>query len=103
MTGLVLKWFSYLTGRSFSVSVNNLTSDPAGLLYGLPQGSVLGPILFLLYMLPLGRIIQHFADVSYHLFADDIQLYCSFKISEAHKLSSLTNCLSQIKQWLSDN
>ena len=46
--GLVFKWFSsYLTGRSFSVSVNNLTSDPAGLIYGLPQGSVLGPILFL--------------------------------------------------------
>ena len=53
-------------------------------------------------MLPLGRIIQ-FADISYHLFADDIQLSCSFKIPEAHKLSSVTNCLSQMKQWWSDN
>uniref|UniRef100_A0A672GZP5 Reverse transcriptase domain-containing protein n=1 Tax=Salarias fasciatus TaxID=181472 RepID=A0A672GZP5_SALFA len=103
-SGPVLKWFSsYLTGRSFSVSANNTMSEPASLQYGVPQGSVLGPLLFLLYLLPLGQIIQQFSDVSYLLFADDLQLVCSFKPSEAHKLSSLINCLSLIKQWLRDN
>uniref|UniRef100_A0A672H2B5 Reverse transcriptase domain-containing protein n=1 Tax=Salarias fasciatus TaxID=181472 RepID=A0A672H2B5_SALFA len=104
LSGSVLKWFSsYLTGRSFSVSANNTMSEPASLQYGVPQGSVLGPLLFLLYLLPLGQIIQQFSDASYHLFADDLQLYCTFKPSEAHKLSLLMNCLSLIKQWLRDN
>uniref|UniRef100_A0A672YQT0 Reverse transcriptase domain-containing protein n=1 Tax=Sphaeramia orbicularis TaxID=375764 RepID=A0A672YQT0_9TELE len=104
MSGHVLDWFSsYLTGRSFTVSINNFQSDSADLLCGVPQGSVLGPVLFLLYVLPLGHIIQHYSDVSYHLFADDIQIYCSFNSSEPHKLSSLINCLSELKQWLNDN
>lgn len=73
----VLKWFSsYLTGRSFRVFINQIMSDTVGLWSGVPQGSVLGPILFLLYILSLGQIISQFQDVSYHLYADDIQLYC---------------------------
>uniref|UniRef100_A0A8C8DX31 Reverse transcriptase domain-containing protein n=1 Tax=Oryzias sinensis TaxID=183150 RepID=A0A8C8DX31_9TELE len=104
LSGSVLHWFSsYLSGRNFSVMANHQMSQSADLLYGVPQGSVLGPVLFLLYMIPLGRIIQDFSDVSYHLFADDIQLYCSFKPSETHKLDSLMNCLMQIKQWLCKN
>uniref|UniRef100_A0A8C5DL07 Reverse transcriptase domain-containing protein n=1 Tax=Gouania willdenowi TaxID=441366 RepID=A0A8C5DL07_GOUWI len=104
MSGPVLEWFSsYLSGRSFSVYANEFLSDPADLLCGVPQGSVLGPILFLLYILPLKKIIQTFDDVSYHLFADDIQLYCSFKPSEIQKLSSLLKCLAQVKQWLGAN
>lgn len=104
MTGPVLDWFSsYLTGRTFSVSANHIMSESADLTCGVPQGSVLGPLLVLLYVLPLGKIIRQHRDVFYHLFADDNQLYCSFKPSETHKLSSLMNCFSQIKLWLNDN
>lgn len=42
---------------------------------GVPTGSVLGVILFLIHILPLGQIIQQFLDVSYHPLADDIQPY----------------------------
>ncbi len=104
MSGSVLQWFSsYLSGRTFSVCVNQIMSDTAEVSCGVPQGSVLGPILFLLYILPLGTIIRSYNNVSYHFYADDIQLYCSFKPTELHKLSSLVDCLTNIKKWLNDN
>lgn len=75
VSGLALKWFqSYLSNRSFSVFANRFMSHSKDLTCGVPQGSVLGPILFLLYMLPLGLIIRQFPEVSYHFYADDIQL-----------------------------
>ena len=76
LSGSVLHWFSsYLSGRSFSVTANQIRSESADLFCGVPQGSVLGPVLLLLYLIPLGKIIQRFSDVSYHIFADDIQLF----------------------------
>ncbi|KAF7652653.1 hypothetical protein LDENG_00093840, partial [Lucifuga dentata] len=62
-------------------------------------GSVLGPILFMLYMLPLGQLIANF-NISYHFYADDIQLCCSFKHHELHKLAVLNDCQSSRTGWL---
>ncbi len=57
--GTVLSWFkSYLTNRSFSVILGNFSSLPAKLSCGVPQGSILAPILFSLYLLPLGSIFR---------------------------------------------
>uniref|UniRef100_A0A8C6TLJ0 Reverse transcriptase domain-containing protein n=1 Tax=Neogobius melanostomus TaxID=47308 RepID=A0A8C6TLJ0_9GOBI len=104
ISGTVLKWLSsYLTNRTFSVCINNIMSEATPLLHGVPQGSVLGPILFLLYISPLGKTISRFKNVSYHLYADDIQLYFSFKESEMHRLSELMDCLSSVKLWLREN
>ncbi len=104
LSGAVLKWFtSYLSGRSFSVYANQVMSDITEMSCGVPQGSVLGPILFLLYRFPLGQLIRQVSNVSYHFYADDIQLYCSFKMSEFDKLTSLLTCLNSIKEWLNNN
>jgi len=74
ISGTVLEWFSsYFNGRTFSVLANGYQSESKTLSCGVPQGSVLGPILFLL-LFPLGRLISLFGNVSYHFYADDIQL-----------------------------
>ncbi len=57
--GTVLSWFkSYLANRSFSVRLGNFSSLPAKLSCGVPQGSILAPILISLYLLPLGSIFR---------------------------------------------
>ena len=74
-----LKWFSsYLKGRVQSVQIGSTFSREQNLLFdGVPQSSVLGPLLFTIYTTPLGRIIQRHV-LTYHLYADDTQLYMAF-------------------------
>lgn len=102
--GTAFNWFSsYLSDRVFRVTVDNFSSSTAVMSCGVPQGSVLGPILFSLYMLPLGHIIRHFTPVSYHCYADDSQLYVSLRPENHSKLDSLHSCLTAIKDWMASN
>jgi len=76
--GLVLSWFkSYLTGRSFKVLVNDVLSDTFDQEWGAPQGSCLGPLLFVLYFSKLFEITGCYLP-NVHAYADDTQLYISF-------------------------
>ena len=106
VTGKALCWFrSYLCDRSQFVIVGKATSSPSTLLCGVPQGSVLGPILFSLYMKQLGRLIERFL-VNRHHFADDSQLYSFFSPDPASLQSVLENlqsCSAEIKQWMLRN
>ncbi len=103
ISGLALDWLSSnLSDRSFSVSIGTYMSDSVPLSCGVPQGSVLGPLLFSLYMLPLGKIISSF-KIYYHCYADDIKLYIYFSPDRLDKLSLLQNCLASINKWMSDN
>ncbi len=97
--GTAQKWFqSYLSDRTFSVHLGQYSSTVALLSCGVPQGSILGPLLFSLYMLPLGSIFRRH-NISFHCFADDVQFYLPIKICSKDSLQPLLNCLKDIKTW----
>ena len=101
--GTALSWFkSYLSDRFQFVHVNDESSVHSKVNYGVPQGSVLGPILFTLYMLPLGNIIRNHS-VNFHCYADDSQLYLSIKPDETNQLAKLQACLKDLKTWMTRN
>uniref|UniRef100_A0A669DT12 Reverse transcriptase domain-containing protein n=1 Tax=Oreochromis niloticus TaxID=8128 RepID=A0A669DT12_ORENI len=103
ITGTALQWFvSYLSNRLQFVHVNGESSSHTKVNYGVPQGSVLGPILFTLYMLPLGSIIRRHS-IHFHCYADDTQLYLSMKPGNTHQLVKLQECLKDIKTWMAAN
>jgi len=108
ISGSVLSWFaSYLSHRFQSVSIAGVTSVSVLLLYGVPQGSVLGPILFTLYNSPIHSIsLKH--GVSDHFYADDEQIYVSFPLvpdnsAQSRAYSMVSNCVGETKAWMSDN
>ena len=106
ITNTCLKWIeSYLT-QSTRVMVGSSRSDPVTLTFGVPQGSVLGPILFTLYTCPLGRICRKHI-IGYHLYADDQKIYLSFKpqIIGSHEqcIKRLEDCIAEIHQWMTLN
>ena len=101
--GTALNWFkSYLSNRSFSVALGDSTSSSAPLPCGVPQGSILGPILFSLYLLPLGLIFKKHG-IPYHFYADDSQIYMPLKKNDTTSLNTLLDCLKDIKAWMALN
>ena len=102
---LALGWFrSYLSGRTHSVKVGSTLSHPAVLQYGVPQGSVLGPILFSLYTNPITSISHSHSSINYHFYADDTQLYITLSSANfSHSIQKLKNCLNDIQNFMFTN
>ena len=94
---------SYLLDRTQSVSIQSHSTPPSNILTGIPQGSVLGPLLFSLYTNPISQIFTK-ASISYHLYADDTQIYISFSPSQSYDgLSLLSSTLDEVYAWLTSN
>ena len=93
-------WFcSYLSNRKQLVSIGNVTSDLKPITCGVPQGSVLGPLLFLLYINDFSKSAP---DLDFHLFADDSNLFCSHKSLQC--LEAKVNVeLNNVNNWLCVN
>ena len=104
ITGLVYDWFnSYLSGRTQAVHLHGVSSDSCRLTCGVPQGSVLGPILFNIYTQPIGEIASRHG-VNCHFYADDTQLYMSFSVKDSSTAGNcMSNCIADIRSWMQSN
>ena len=92
-----------------AIKIGKAVSDFIELAFGVPQGSVLGPVLFTLYTSPLGAIISRHG-LQYHLYADDTQLYIAFSLkdkpgsrSKSEAVALIEACVSDIRAWMTNN
>ena len=102
--GTALQWFtSYLSNRTQCISIAGEKSESKHLPYGVPQGSVLGPLLFSAYMSDLGQLVRGF-NIEFHSYADDTQLYIAFKPDEKDiTIQQLELCIAKIRSWMIEN
>ena len=101
--GNALKWFkSFLIGRSQRVKIGNSFSEEIIIEFGVPQGSVLGPVLFNIYIRSFYRFVNLKSDFSVQGFADDHQLMTSFSVAnQVYMLGeNIRNVLFEVKQWM---
>ena len=95
-----LMWFSsYLTNRQQYVELDGISSNLKPLFTGVPQGSIHGPLLFLIYMNDMPQSSQHF---KYILYADDTTLFTTVQLRSATQID-INNELSNVHNWLAVN
>ncbi len=93
LSGMALKWFrSHLEGRGYYVSIGKHKSKWMSMTCGVPQGSILAPLLFSMYMLPLSQIMRK-NQISY---ADKTHIYLSLSPNEYSPIDSLCQCIEEI-------
>jgi hypothetical protein len=102
--GTVLKWLkSYVENRTQCVVIDGKLSKQNSLMYGVPQGSVLGPILFSLYAQPLSKVIERH-HCQYHKYADDTELSKSEPPADFAQLEAdVQCCIRDVMSWMNSN
>ena len=102
--GLVLEWYkSYLNNRCYYITNNSVRTNLFHLRTGVPQGSVIGLLLFNLYSSDLETIAQRH-NLSFHQYADDTLLYSSCVPGETEQLQNrLSDCVDEMAAWMEFN
>ena len=93
---------SYLTDRHARIRFNGSLSKPFTLRYGVPQGSVLGPFLFILFINSLSNVLKSLENVTFSLFADDLAIW-SQSASIATASRHIQTAIDAVSKWSSDN
>src|SRR5688572_23805766 len=103
LAGNALNWLtSYLEGRHFFIALGSAKSDTLPSTTGVPQGSVLGPFLFSMFISPVSFLIQSFG-IQHHQYADDTQLYTSLASSGNQSRDNITHCAEAVNRWFLEN
>jgi Reverse transcriptase (RNA-dependent DNA polymerase)/Endonuclease-reverse transcriptase len=102
--GLALGWImSYLSGRTQFIRFNGAESCISSVVCGVPQGSVLGPVLFLLYAAGVIKVV-HDCGLSVHAYADDLQVYGHVDPAQSAELMARTaDCVARVEVWMANN
>ncbi len=102
-SGMVHKWFrSYLEGRGYYANIGEHKSKWTSMTCGVPQGSILLPLFFSLYMLPLSQIMRK-NQIAFHSYADDTQIYLTVSPNDYSPIDSLCQCIDEINSWMCQN
>ena len=104
IVGQAHDWLSsFITGRTYSVRFGGTTTSPWRVRSGIPQGSILGPLLYILYTADVAALVESLG-FKVHLYADDTQLYDSCSPSDAEALAIRVNtAIEAISGWMSSN
>ena len=98
---MALQWLiSFIKNRTFSIKIGNSLSNLARLTSGVPQESVLGPLLFIIYIIPISHVINKYPTIKYHLYADDIILFHEVPLLLSQHIDVISTCANEINRWL---
>ena len=103
--GIALKWIeTYLKGRTFSVRIGIINGKKCLLIYGVPQGTILGPLLFVIYIHDIVLIAEKYG-LYIELYADDSQWYIGFSplTERSEAVKNVQTCMSEVKSWMASN
>ena len=101
VSGTALEWFkSFFINRTFQVEVRGSLSQPKCFNCGVPQGAINSPYYYSLYVSDLATALNNL-NISYHFFADDLQLYISF--DSVDNIQTILTALDGISDWMNSN
>ena len=100
VTSAALDWIkSFLSDRTYFIRLNDRVSQIYSIKFGVPQGSILGPLLFIFYTANITRIAEQH-DIRIHSYADDTQLYIHLNMSDLQQAKDkLVSCVREVQVW----
>ena len=94
-----MEWFSnFIKNRHDSIKIRNNYSTSYNIDNGVPQGSILPPIILYVYLIPLQTIMKRYPSITHNLYADDIELHATITNS-----TQLQDYLNELQNWLTNN